>query len=130
MRINDKFTRRFAPRGSASFARSSKKRLTKIINFSKQVRLLLCDVISALLKASIYNSTINSLNPYYSDFILILQSQLRDPYPILKCRASLILVQLMRVPQWESGAMVFATAVARQTILNLRHRNAKVRIAR
>ena len=101
----------------------------EVVEGSEEVRLMLCDVVGALLKSAVYNGTLGCLNPYFPDFVLILQSQLRDPFPILKCRSSLLLVQLMRIPQWEQGAMVFATAVARQSITNLRHRNAKVRIA-
>mmetsp|Transcript_8008 Transcript_8008/g.15970 ORF Transcript_8008/g.15970 Transcript_8008/m.15970 type:complete len:1121 (-) Transcript_8008:54-3416(-) len=100
-----------------------------VVEPSEEVRLLLCDLISSLLKAGVGYGTLSCLNPYFSDLVLILQSQLRDPYPALKCRASLLLVNLVRVPQWEQGAMVFATALARAAITNLRHRNAKVRVA-
>ena len=100
-----------------------------VVEPSEEVRLLLCSLISALLKAGVGYGTLSCLNPYFSDLILILQSQLRDPYPVLKCQASLLLVNLVRVPQWEQGAMVFATALARASITNLRSRNAKVRVA-
>jgi hypothetical protein len=73
--------------------------------------------------------SLQHLNPYFSDLVLILQSQLRDPYPQLKCEASILLVNLVRIPQWEQGAMMFATAIARASITNLRSRNAKVRVA-
>ena len=101
----------------------------EVIEPSEEVRLLLCDIVGSLLKAGINYGSVSILNPYFSDLILILQSQLRDPFPLLKCRASMILIQMMRIPQWESGAMVFATGIARACIVNLRHRNAKVRLA-
>ena len=100
-----------------------------VVEPSEEVRLLLCSLISALLKAGVGYGTLSCLNPYFADLILILQSQLRDPYPILKCQASLLLVNLVRIPQWEQGAMMFATALARASITNLRSRNAKVRVA-
>ncbi|GMH56157.1 hypothetical protein TrRE_jg12906, partial [Triparma retinervis] len=101
----------------------------EVVEPSEEVRLLLCDVVGALLKAGVSYGSLSILNPYFSDLVLILQSQLRDPYPVLKCRASMILIQMVRIPQWENGAMVFATAVSRACILNLRHRNAKVRLS-
>ena len=100
-----------------------------VVEPSEEVRLLLCDVVGSLLKAGVSYGSLSILNPYFSDLILILQSQLRDPYPVLKCRASMILIQMVRIPQWEGGAMVFATAISRACIQNLRHRNAKVRLA-
>ncbi|GMI08153.1 hypothetical protein TrVE_jg12485 [Triparma verrucosa] len=100
-----------------------------VVEPSEEVRLMLCNLISALLKAAVGYGSLQHLNPYFSDLVLILQSQLRDPYPQLKCTASLLLVNVVRIPQWEQGAMMFATAIARASITNLRSRNAKVRVA-
>ncbi|GMH58956.1 hypothetical protein TL16_g02727 [Triparma laevis f. inornata] len=100
-----------------------------VVEPSEEVRLMLCNLISALLKSGVGYGSLQHLNPYFSDLVLILQSQLRDPFPQLKCTAALLLVNVVRIPQWEQGAAMFATAIARASITNLRSRNAKVRVA-
>ena len=104
-------------------------RSVTVVEKSEEVRLLLTSLISSLLTACLNFGSLATLNPYFTDLVLLLQSQLRDPYPLLKVKSSLTLVQLLRVPQWESGAMIFATATARAAIPNLRSRNAKIRMA-
>ena len=58
-----------------------------------------------------------------------IQLHLRDQAPDLKIQASRILTQTLRCPQWELGFKHFATALARETIPNLRSRYSKVKIA-
>lgn len=68
-------------------------------------------------------------NLYFSDKIFALQSHLKDPYPDLKVEVSNLLVQILRIPEWENGAKLYALGLARAYIFNLRHKNAKVRVA-
>ena len=58
-----------------------------VVEPSEEVRLMLCNLISALLKSGVGYGSLQHLNPYFSDLVLILQSQLRDPFPQLKVRS-------------------------------------------
>ena len=99
------------------------------IEKSEENRLILCTVLSSIVRGHYAHGTMSVLNPYFSDFIFALQRNLLDPFPAVKIESSLLLVQLLRIPQWEAGATVFATALARASLMNMRNRNSKVRHA-
>ena len=96
---------------------------------SEEIRLLQCKVFSALIRSSVHTRTLPTLNPYFSDIILALHSHILDPYPDLIVEAANLLVQILRIPDWEKGSKYYAIGIARACISNLRHRNARVRIA-
>jgi len=96
---------------------------------SEEVRLLCCRVFCSLIQTTLRTEHLALLNPYFSDIILALQTYLIDPFPKLKVEVSLLLIQILRIPEWEQGAKHYALAMARSCIPNLRHRNSGVRIA-
>lgn len=101
----------------------------QVVEKSEELRLLLCGMISSVIRGAIGRGCMSILNPYFVDIILALHSLLRDPFPLVKIEASSILVQLMRIPQWEMCSKRFSTGLARAAIPNLRHRNSNVRLA-
>jgi len=101
----------------------------QVVEKSEELRLLLCKLISSLFRGSIRRGSISMLNPYLIDIVLALHSLSRDPFSLVKIEASSILVQLMRVPQWEMCSKHFSIGLARAAIPNLRHRNSNVRLA-
>jgi hypothetical protein len=96
---------------------------------SEEIRIQICHLISSMIRCSVHSSSLDSLDPYYVDIFLAVQSYLCDPFPDLKIVAASLLVQLLRIPQWESIAKHFAVALARAVIPNMRHRNTKVRLS-
>ena len=100
-----------------------------VIENSEECRLLLCKVLSSIIRGHLFRGTISVVSPYFSDFIFSLQRCIRDPFPEVKIESCHILVQILRIPQWETGAKVFAKALAAGTLGNMRHRSPKVRIA-
>ena len=101
----------------------------EVIETSEEVRVELCELMSALIRGAVASQATGPLDAYFCDIILALQSHLRDPFPVLKVKASVLLVQILRIPEWEQGAKYFATGLARVSIPNMRHRNSKVRVA-
>eukprot|EP00956_Cyclotella_meneghiniana_P004695 scaffold5772_cov55-Cyclotella_meneghiniana.AAC.5 len=101
----------------------------KLVEPSEELRLKLCHTLSSLLRGVASRLALPSLDAYYADMIFALQSCLKDPFPDVKVAACKVLVQLLRIPQWETGAKFFATGLARSVLLNLRHRKPQVIIA-
>ncbi|KAL7462462.1 hypothetical protein ACHAXS_002844 [Conticribra weissflogii] len=97
----------------------------QVIEPNEELRLSLCRTFECVLRGVLSISS-GILDAYFSDMILSLQSSLKDPFQEVKIQASLLLVQLLRVPRWEKGAKYFATGLARASIPNCRHRNARV----
>mmetsp|Transcript_10771 Transcript_10771/g.23368 ORF Transcript_10771/g.23368 Transcript_10771/m.23368 type:complete len:732 (+) Transcript_10771:2323-4518(+) len=104
-------------------------RTIAVVETSEELRLGLCEFISSLIRGAVARNSLSILDPYFSDLVLALYTMLRDPCPDVKVRASDLLTQLVRVPHWEPGSKVFALALARAAVPNLRHRNARVRLA-
>ena len=100
-----------------------------VIDQSEEIRNSICELLSCIVRCFVNTGQSSTLDAYFSDIILALQSHLKDPFPTLKIEASNLLVQILRIPQWEEGSKIFATALARVAIPNLRHRNSKVRIS-
>ena len=96
---------------------------------SEEIRLALCDLLSCILRRFIYDKNSSILGAYFADILMALQSHLQDPFPKLKIAASKLIVQMLRVPEWESGAKFFATALARAAIPHMRHQNSRARIS-
>ncbi len=107
----------------------SNSQTIKVVDRSEEIRHSVCELLSCIVRCFVNTGASSTLDPYFSDIVLALQSHLKDPFPKLKIEASNLLVQMIRVPQWEQGAKIFATAIARVAIPNLRHRNSKVRIS-
>lgn len=99
------------------------------VESSEEIRLSMCNLISNLITNLILTGAASLLDAYFVEIVLCLQTHLRDQAPDLKIRASKILTQTFRCPQWELGSKHFATALARETIPNLRSRYSKVKIA-
>ena len=100
-----------------------------VVDSSEEIRLSLCELLSSIVRCFARNSMSTSLDAYFTDIILALQSHLKDPFPKVKITAANLLVQILRVPQWELGSKEFATPIARASIQNIRHRNSKVRVS-
>lgn len=118
-------------RRGGAVARQDKddSRTILVVETSEELRLQLCDLISSLIRGAVARDVLSVLDPYFGDLVLALYTMLRDPCPVVKVRASNLLTQIVRLPHWEAGSKVFALALARAAIPNLRHRNAKVRLA-
>lgn len=118
-------------RRGGAVARQDKddSRTISVVETSEELRLGLCEFISSLIRGAVSRNSLSILDPYFSDLVLALYTMLRDPCPDVKVRASDILTQLVRIPHWEPGSKVFALALARAAVPNLRHRNARVRLA-
>ena len=100
-----------------------------VVERSEEIRLLLCRFISTLIRTCVAKGSLSILNPYVTDLIQALYTLLRDSFSEVKVEASLLLVQILRIPQWESIAKTFATGLARAVIPNLRHRKSSVKVA-
>ena len=96
---------------------------------NEELRLELCQTFKCLMRGIVANNSERSLDAYYADIILSLQTSLSDPFPDVRIEASRLLVQLIRIPHYEQGAKYFATGLARSTLANCRHRNTNVIIA-
>ena len=103
-------------------------RVIQVVETSEEIRLALCDLLSSLVRGTMARGELSILDPYFADLMLALFTMLRDPCPEVKIGASQLLVQAVRIPHWEGGAKIFALALARATMANLRHRNSKVRL--
>ena len=104
-------------------------RVIQVVETSEEIRLALCDLLSSLVSGMMARGELSILDPYFADLMLALFTMLRDPCPEVKIGASQLLVQVVRIPHWEGGAKIFALALARASLTNLRHRNSKVRLA-
>ena len=96
---------------------------------SEELRLGLCGLLECLLRSCVHLNVVSLLDAYFSDMILAIQSHLRDPFPKLNIAAAKLLVQVLRFPAWEIGAKFYATAVARASLPQLRHKSSHVRVA-
>jgi hypothetical protein len=106
-----------------------RNRSMKVVEPSEEVRLMMCELVTNIIWYSIQTGRTTMIEEYYTSIVLALQCHLRDSFSDIKVLASNTLVQLLRVSQLELGAKYFATGIARSTIANMRHRNAKVRFA-
>lgn len=95
---------------------------------SEEIRFELCEFISCLIRSFVHYGSLSLLDVYFSDIILALQSHLSDPFPNIKIAAAKLLVQILRLPQWEIGAKYYASAIGRASLPLLRHRNSRVRL--
>lgn len=132
--IDDIDSHQFYKRGGAAERQDrtnllSGNEIVKVLDPSEEIRLLLCELIACIIRCFVQLKTSTSLDAYFTDIIFAVQSHLKDPFPKLKITAANLLVQILRVPRWELGAKMYATAVARASIPNLRHRNHKVRVS-
>lgn len=100
-----------------------------VIEPSEELRLELCRTFSCLLRGLLVRDAVMILDAYFPEMIYSLQASLKDPFPNVKVEACRILVQLLRVSNWELGAKFFATGIARSVLPNCRHRNTKVVIS-
>jgi hypothetical protein len=107
----------------------SRTREVKVIEISEQCRLLLCKILSSTVRGRVFHGNVSVLGPYFSDIIFVLQSNLLDPFLDVKIESCNLLVQLLRIPNFESVAKIFATPLALAALSNMRNRKAKVRIA-
>jgi hypothetical protein len=96
---------------------------------SEEIRCDTCHLFSSVVQSFLIGNQLASLDPYYVDILLVVQSHLSDPFPELKIASACLLVQIIRISQWESVAKHFAIALARSALPNMRHRNAKVRVS-
>ena len=96
---------------------------------NEEVRYELCRTFTSLVRGAASRHALPILDAYFSDMILVLQTSLKDPFPDVKVTMCQLIVQLLRVPQWETGAKHFATGLARAVLPNLRHRKSNVIIA-
>jgi len=104
-------------------------RVVAVVETSEEIRLALCNLLSSLIRGAMAREELSTLQAYFADIILALFTMLRDPCPEVKIAASQLLTQVVRIPHWEGGAKIFALALARASMANLRHRNARVRLA-
>ena len=102
---------------------------SKVVDSSEEIRLAICELLRDIIRCFVQQRTSIVLDAYFTDIILAIQSHLKDPFPMLKITASNILIQILRAPRWEIGAKVFAIAISRAAVPNMRHRNSKVRIS-
>ena len=98
----------------------------KLVEPNEETRLALCRILECLIIGAVSQNILSLLDAYYSDIIIALQSTLKDPFPDVKIAACQLLVQVLRIPQWEAGAKYFATGLARAALPNLRHRKTSV----
>ena len=103
-------------------------RVVAVVETSEEIRLALCNLLSSLIRGAMAREELSTLQAYFADIILALFTMLRDPCPEVKIAASQLLTQVVRIPHWEGGAKIFALALARASMANLRHRNARVRL--
>ena len=98
----------------------------KLVEPDEELRLALCRTVESLIIGAAYRDALPLLDAYFSDIVIALQSSLKDPFPDVKIAACRLLVQILRVPQWEAGAKYLATGLARAALPNLRHRKTSV----
>ena len=100
-----------------------------VVEPSEEIRLLLCQTLETLLHRLVSLGAVTVLKPYFSDLVLYLQAQLRDPFPDLKILACSLLGDLGRLSEFETGMKYYAVAIVRAVLPVLRHRHARVRVA-
>ena len=101
----------------------------QLIEPNEELRLALCNTFNSLICGLVARNALPLLDAYYSDIILALQTNLKDPFPDVKIATCQLLVQILRIPQWERGAKHFATGLARAALPNMRHRKTQVIVA-
>lgn len=131
--VHDPDQHEFYRRGGATNRQDRKQIIEGSRSFisrepSEEIRLELCELISCLVSSFVYHGSLSLLDVYFSDIILALQSHLSDPFPNITIAAAKLLVQILRLPQWEVGAKYYATAIGRASLPFLRHRNSRVRL--
>lgn len=122
-----------ASSSSASSTASSSTAITAasayiIMEPSEEVRLGLISLISSLVHTSIMYSTAQTLYPYFSDIILIIEYMLHDPFVDVRLKAfSTLLTLITQTPSFTLGLRVFAIGLARSIFPSLRHKHARCR---
>lgn len=100
----------------------------QLIEPNEDLRLAMCNTLQSVVRGFV-SRHLALLDAYYSDLILALQTSLRDPFLDVRVATCRLLVQLLRIPQWNEGAKYFSTGLARSAIPNCRHRKTAVVIA-
>lgn len=131
--VHDSDCHEFYKRGGAANRQDRERIIDGTRSFisvetSEEIRLDQCELISSLIRSFVHHGSLSLLDVYFSDIILALQSHLSDPFPNIKIAAAKLLVQILRLPQWEVGAKYYATAIGRASLPLLRHRNSRVRL--
>jgi hypothetical protein len=99
-----------------------------VVEPSEEIRLLLCQTIDALLLRLTALGALAIVQSYFSDVVLFLQTQLRDPYPELKMLACTLLELMACQSEFEIGMKFYSVGLVRAVLPVLRHRHAKVRV--
>lgn len=100
-----------------------------IVETSEEIRLLALNCVASLVRKVASSDACSVLQPYFTEVIVFLQAQLRDPYGDVRSVACEVLGVLAAQPEFELGMKFYAVALVRSLLPVMRHRHAKVRCA-
>lgn len=126
--VSDLETHEAFKRGRA-VERQDQVAITLVVEPSEECRLLVCRALEALVAKLVALDVASILQPYFSETVLILQAQLRDPFPDLRLSALSLLQAMAEHPEFELGMKFYAVGLVRAVLPSLRHRHARVRVA-
>lgn len=127
----------FYKRGGATLLEQQKRVLTRSEGSSccsslescEEIRFGLINLLETVIRSCLHLGVLSFLDAYFTDIIFALESSLADPYHEVKIKSADILKNIVRIPNWEIAAKYYATALARASLVLMRHRKHNVRIA-
>ncbi|GFH60394.1 hypothetical protein CTEN210_16870 [Chaetoceros tenuissimus] len=126
----------FYKRGGAKLLEQQKRVLTRSEGSScsslescEETRFGLINLLETVIRSCLNLGVLSFLDAYFTDIIFALESSLADPFHKVKIKSADILKNIVRIPNWEVAAKYYATALARASLVLMRHRKHNVRIA-
>lgn len=137
MFIQDKQSLDFYKRGGATLLEQQKRVLTRSegsscsssIESCEEIRFGLVNLLETVIRSCLNLGVLSFLDAYFTDIVFALESSLADPFHQVKIKSADILKNIVRIPNWEVAAKHYATALARASLVLMRHRKHNVRIA-
>ena len=78
----------------------------QFIEPSEDLRLELCRTFDFLIRGIMMKHAERTIDAYYPEIIFSLTTATRDPFPEVKIESCHLLVQLLRIPHFEHGAIL------------------------
>jgi hypothetical protein len=100
-----------------------------VVEPSEEIRLLAVKCMAALVSKVTTNNMCSVLHPYFTEVIIFLESQLRDPFGDVRLVVCNVLCLLAEQPEFELGMKYYAVGLVRALLPVLRHKHAKLRCA-
>ena len=99
----------------------------QVVEPAEEIRLLAVQCLSSLINKACSNGICSVLQPYFTEIIIFLESQLRDPFGDVRLVVCNLLCVLAVQPEFELGMKYYSVALVRAVMPVMRHKHAKLR---